>query len=266
MEHNTAMDVRLRKFFFKSLTSRRVAGVQEFLRAHAMECITLACGLARTPKDELPPPMPGSSSEQDDLGEEGKGRIRNIQLVESEGEQEESEQAEPNKAIEDSDLEGESEDGDTGSTYVDQWEESLENIARLRERQPCNSLKQRQLGLFAAEVKRNVKERESQEERARSRVLEETRERWISLGMMKEEDAHLLESITGPYHPNIERSREEYFARKKEEDQRMLEKKAREYVNNEWVMEKEKELRDLQKNEDAATDEDVKRHSITCWK
>ena len=64
---------------------------------------------------------------------------------------------------------------------------------------------------------------------------------------MKEEDAHLLGSITGPYHPNIERSREEYFARKKEEDQRMLEKKARENFNNEWVMEKEKELRDLQK-------------------
>ena len=128
----------------------------------------------------------------------------------------------PNTAIEDSDLEEESEDGRTGSTYLDQWEESLENIARLLERQPCNSLKQRQLGLLAAEVKRNVEERESQEERARLRVLEETRERWISLGMMKEEDAHLLESITGPYHPNIERSREEYFARKKEEDQRML--------------------------------------------
>ena len=77
--------------------------------------------------------------------------------------------------------------------------------------------------------------------------------------MMKEEDAHLLESINRPYHPNIDRSREEYFARKKEEDQRMLEKKAREYFNNEWVMEKEKELQDLQRKEDAATDEDVKR-------
>ena len=258
VEHNTAMDVRLRKFFFKSLTSPRVAGVQEFLKAHAMDCIAWACGLARTPEDELPPPMLGTSSQQDELGEEEKERIRNIHLDESESEQEESEQAEPNTAIEDSDLEGESEDGGTGSTYLDQWEESLENIARLRERQPCNSLKKRPLGLLAAEVKCNVEERESQEERARLRVLEETRERWISLGMMKEEDAHFLESVTGPYHPNIERSREEYFARKKEEDQRMLEKKAREYFNNEWVMEKEKELRDLQKKEDAATD-DVKR-------
>ena len=106
VEHNAAMDVRLRKFFFKSLTSPRVAGVQEFLRAHAMDCTAWACGLARTPEDELPPPMPGTTSEQDDLGEQEKERIRNIQLEESESEQEEeSEQAEPNTATEDSDLE-----------------------------------------------------------------------------------------------------------------------------------------------------------------
>ena len=90
-------------------------------------------------------------------------------------------------------------------------------------------------------------------------MLEETKERWISLGMLKEEDAHLLQSVTGPYHPNIERSRDQYFARKKQEDQRMLEKKACEYFNNGWIMEKERELRDLQRKEDAATDEDVKR-------
>ena len=77
--------------------------------------------------------------------------------------------------------------------------------------------------------------------------------------MLKEEDAHLLQSVNGPYHPNIEHSRDQYFAKKKEEDRRLLEKKAREYFNNEWIMEKEKELRDLQKKEDAATDEDVKR-------
>ena len=89
--------------------------------------------LARTPEDELPPPMPGTSSEQDDLGEEEKERIRNIELDESESEKEESEQAEPNTVIEDSELECESEDGGTGSTYLQQWEESLENIASLRE-------------------------------------------------------------------------------------------------------------------------------------
>ena len=38
----------------------------------------------------------------------------------------------------------------------------------------------------------------------------------------------LLQSVSGPYHPNIESSREEYFAKKKEEEEGMLEKKARE--------------------------------------
>ena len=90
-------------------------------------------------------------------------------------------------------------------------------------------------------------ERDSWEQCARLRVLEETKERWISLGMIREEDAHLLQSVNGPYHPNIERSREEYFTKKRQEDQRILEKKAREYFNDEWVMEKEKELRELQK-------------------
>ena len=102
-------------------------------------------------------------------------------------------------------------------------------------------------------------ERDSREECARLRVLEETKERWISLGMIREEDAHLLESVNGPYHPNIERSREEYFAKKRQEDPRILEKKAFEYFNDQWVMEKEKELRQLQKKEDAAKDEQVKR-------
>ena len=258
-EHNGAMAVRLRKFFFKRLTSPRVAGVQEFLQTNAMDCIVWACGLAITPDDELPPPVPGTSVQQGDIGEEEKERIRTMQLNESESEQEGSEPTEPNTAIDDSNVEGDSEESDTDSTYLDQWEKSLKNIALLQEQEPCHSLKQRQLGLLAAEVKRTVDERESWEERARLRVLEETKERWISLGMLKEEDAHLLQSVNGPYHPNIERSRDQYFTRKKEEDQRMLEKKAREYFNNEWIMEKEKELRDLQKKEDAATDEDVKR-------
>ena len=66
------------------------------------------------------------------------------------------------------------------------------------------------------------------------------------------------EVIHNDIQKNIERSRDQYFARKKQEDQRMLEKKAREYFNNGWIMEKERELRDLQRKEDAATDEDVK--------
>ena len=60
-EHNGAMAVRLRKFFFKRLTSPRVAGVQEFLETNEMDCIVWTCGLAITPDDELLPPMPGTS-------------------------------------------------------------------------------------------------------------------------------------------------------------------------------------------------------------
>ena len=219
-----------------------------------MDCIIWACGLARTPEDELPPPMPGTSLQPEEIDEEEKDRIRTIQLDESESEHEGSEQEEPNTDTEDSAEEGEIED--TNSTCL---EKSLEKIASLREQQPCHSLKQRQLVLLATEVKRTVDERDSREECARLRVLEETKERWISLGMIREEDAHLLQSVNGPYHPNIERSREEYFTKKRQEDQRILEKKAREYFNDEWVMEKEKELRELQKKEDAAKDEQVKR-------
>lgn len=39
----------------------------------------------------------------------------------------------------------------------------------------------------------------------------------------------------------------------------MLVKKAREYFKDEWVMEQERELRDLQKREDSAKDEGMKR-------
>ena len=44
----------------------------------------------------------------------------------------------------------------------------------------------------------------------------------MSLGMIREEDSHLLESVNGPYHPNIERSREEYLAKKRQEGRRVL--------------------------------------------
>ena len=257
-EHNTAMDARLKNFFFRSLTSPRVAGVQEFLRANAMDCIVWACSLAQTPDDELPPPVLGTSLRTDEnIDEDEKDRIRAIQLDESDSEQEGSEQVEPITAEEDSD--GQCEDSDAVSTYIGQWGKSLENIERLKEKQPGHSLVQRQLGLLAAEIKRVVGERKSQKERARLRVLEETKERWIALGMMRGEDAHLLDSVTGSYHPNIERSRDEYFSRKKEEEQRLLERKAREYFDNEWVMEKEKELQELQRNEDADTDPDIKK-------
>ena len=92
-EHNGAMAVRLRKFFFKRLTSPRVVGVQEFLQTHAMDCIVRVCSLAITPDDELPPPMPGTSVQQGDIGEEEKERIRNMQLDESESDESDSGEA-----------------------------------------------------------------------------------------------------------------------------------------------------------------------------
>lgn len=107
-------------------------------------------------------------------------------------------------------------------------ERTVEDIACMRKQEPSHSLRQRQLGLLASKVKHAVDARNSQEERARLLVLEETKERWISLGMINEEDAHLLDSVHGPYHPNIEKSREDYIARKKEEDERMFVKKAHE--------------------------------------
>ena len=50
-----------------------------------------------------------------------------------------------------------------------------------------------------------------------------------------------------------------HFAKKKEEEHKMLEEKAAKYYENEWVWAKEKELPQLQEQEDEATDMDVKR-------
>lgn len=85
------------------------------MQTNAMDCVVWACSLAITPDDELPPPMPGTSVQQGDIGEEEKERIRNMQLDESESEQEGSEQT----VIEDSSVEGESEVSNPDSTYLD---------------------------------------------------------------------------------------------------------------------------------------------------
>jgi len=86
-----------------------------------MDCIIWACGLARTPEDELPPPMPGTSLQPEEIDKEEKNRIRTIQLDESESEPEGSEQEEPTTDTEHSVEEGEIED--TNSTCL---EKSLE--------------------------------------------------------------------------------------------------------------------------------------------
>ena len=91
--------------------------------------------------------------------------------------------------------------------------------------------------------------------------LEDTKARWIAVGMLREEDAHLLRSpsMDRTMGTSIRPERPEYFAKKKAEEDRALKEKAQSYIEDEWVMAKEKELQDLQRKEDAATDPDTKR-------
>ena len=51
-----------------------MAGIQEFLRDNAMYFIVWARGFARTPDDELPPPIPRTSLLPEDIDEEEKER------------------------------------------------------------------------------------------------------------------------------------------------------------------------------------------------
>ena len=92
VEHNAAMDARLRKFHFKSLSSPPLAGVQEALRENAMDCIVWACSVASTPEDKLPAPTPGSVARPGDFNEEVKNRIMTMNLDDSESDKELSEE------------------------------------------------------------------------------------------------------------------------------------------------------------------------------
>ena len=85
-EHNAAINVRLKKFFFQTLRSRRLARVQDFLWPNAMNCIVLVCGIAQTPEGELPPPMPGTSSQPDDFDEKEREGIKASELEETDSE------------------------------------------------------------------------------------------------------------------------------------------------------------------------------------
>ena len=173
-EHNAAMDARLRKFYFKSLNSRPIPGVQQSLRDSAMDCIVWASRVARTPDDELPPPMPGSAAKPNEFDDEERNRIETMNLEDSESEQEASVE-EGQLVVENDDDLSEGEDNqvnsDAESTSSDRWESTLEKISELRDQQPCNSLRQRQLGLIAAGVKRATKERQTEAERARRGFL-----------------------------------------------------------------------------------------------
>ena len=261
-EHNEAMDVRLRKFSFRTLKKPPVAGVQEFLKSHAMDCIVWASTVAKTPDDELPPPVPGTASEDDFLDENEKELIRNVTLIEDcesdHAAGEEAVQGTCGQSEDEEEEDDEAEGQSSNSSQTDSWEKYMAKISKLRDQQPRDSLKQRQLELIGAGMKPMKDGWEKQLEDGRERLLEELKAKWISLGMMHEEDAHLLDSVEGPYHPNIERSRAEYFSKKKEEGERMLAEKAQTYYRDEWVLAIEKELQELQMQEDAAVDPDTK--------
>ena len=93
-------------------------------------------------------------------------------------------------------------------------------------------------------------------------VQEETKRQWISLGMMREDDAHLLDSVEGPL-PSQHRMFEKSVLCKKERGGlKDVGEKERQNYQHEWVLTKEEELRQLQKQEDTATDEDVKRAQL----
>ena len=261
--HNGAMEVRLRKFHFRTLKSPPVAGVQTFLREHAMDCIVWATKVAVTPDDELPRPSTETCSDDEPFGEGEKARIKNLTLDGSDRDSDEDFAVETceetSQRSQESDESERVNEEEVSSSYVDIWEKDLEMISKLREKEPPHSLKRRQLEIISASVKQLKEDCRSREEVRMAQFLEETKARWIAVGMLREEDAHLLQSVDGPYHPNIEKTREKYFVKKKAEEERALKEKAQSYYEDEWVMAKEKELQDLQRKEDAATDPDTKR-------
>ena len=263
--HNAAMEVRLRKFHFSTLKSPPVAGVQTFLKEHAMDCVVWATKMAVTPDDELPRPSAETYRGDEPFDEDEKARIRNLTLDESDKDSDDDIADEPGEETSQQSQESEREESErvneeeVSSIYLDIWEKDLEMISQLREKEPPHSLKRRQLELIGASVKQLKEDCRNREEVRMAQFLEETKARWIAIGMLREEDSHLLQTVDGPYHPNIEKTREEYFAKKKAEEERVLKEKAKSYYEDEWVMAKERELQDLQRREDAATDPDTKR-------
>ncbi|XP_078383761.1 uncharacterized protein LOC144666234 isoform X2 [Oculina patagonica] len=259
-EHNAAMEVRLRKFQFKTLKSPPVAGVQKFLKDHAMDCIVWAATKAVEPEDELPRPPKETRKDDEPFGEEEKARIKNLTFDESDKDSEGNIADDPfEETSQESDESLSLTDEQASPSFVNVMEKELDMISKLCEKEPPHSLKRRQLEVIGANVKQVKEDCRNQEEERKAQFLNETKARWIAVGMLREEDANLLESVDGPYHPNIEKTREEYFANKRAEEERALEERAQKYYEDEWVIAKEKELQDLQTKEDTATDQDTKR-------
>ena len=206
----------------------------------------------------LASPSTETCRDDEPFGEEEKARIKNLALDGNDRDSDEDvavetceETSQRSQESDESERVNEEEDS---SSYVDIWEKDLEMISNLREKEPPHSLKRRQHEIIGASVKQLKEDCRSREEVRMAQFLEETKARWIAVGMLREEDAHLLQSVDGPYHPNIEKTREEYFTKKKAEEERALKEKAQSYYEDEWVMAKEKELQVLQRKEDAATD------------
>ena len=155
---------------------------------------------------------------------------------------------------------------EVSSSYVDIWEKDLEMISKLREKEPPHSLKRRQLEIIGASVKQLKEDCRSREEVRMAQFLEETKARWIAVDMLREEDAHLLQSVDGPYHPNIEKIREEYFAKKKAEEERALKEKAQSYYEDEWVMAKEESCKIFKEKKMQRRIQTLNVLLLTSWK
>ena len=84
--------------------------------------------------------IPRPSAEQQMIGEEEKGRIRNFRLEDSESDQDASEEVEQSMAAGDSsEEEGEDQgDSDADCSYWDGWEKTLERISQLNPQQPLS--------------------------------------------------------------------------------------------------------------------------------
>ena len=143
--HNAAMEVRLRKFHFRTLKSPPVAGVQTFLKEHAMDYIVWVTKVAVTPDDELPRPSTETCSDDEPFSEGEKARIKNLTLDGSDRGSDEDVAVETceetSQRSQESDESERVNEEEVSSSYVDIWVKDLEMISKLREKEPPHSLK-----------------------------------------------------------------------------------------------------------------------------
>ena len=132
------MNVRLRKFHFKTLRAQPVAGAMKVLKEHTMDCIVWASSMAVTPVDELPLPVPETVQGDTTFDDEERGGIRNFKMDDSDSGDamvDEDSQETPARNQESSEESEGTSDNDDNSSYAKRWERSYEEIARLHEQQ-----------------------------------------------------------------------------------------------------------------------------------